>query len=121
MFRNRSLDDLTENLTRLEDNYLSNIPRVATLESRMNVVDKHMLSLEARWDKHLKTLRHEEGFIDSPNVVPGIVGSLTAHEAEGAPLYTESPAPLPAPSVPQASSLQSVPSPQYHRVHQGHS
>ena len=119
MFRNRSLEDLTERLTRLEDNYLSNIPRVATLESRINVVDKHLLSLESRWDKQLKASRHEEDFyfpaIDAhEDSDKSTMGGLTAGMAEGAPMFTEaSPAqapPAPMPSLPPASAPAGAPS-----------
>ena len=79
MFGNRSnVVALEERLTRLEDNYMTNIPRVATLESRFNMVDKHLLSLESRLDKHVKAMRYNEDF------VPQNVTTITAELADGA-------------------------------------
>ena len=96
MFRGKDIDELSERFTRLEDNYLTNIPRVATLEARFNAFERRMQFVEGKLDG-----------AQAPDSQPGealLVNSLTAAQAEGAPLWQEDqpaqPARLPEPSLP---------------------
>ena len=79
MLRGIDIDVLDERLARLEDNYLTNTPRVATLEARFNAFERRMQPVESRLvGAQAPPPPLQEG--------PLVSESLTASQAEGAPI-----------------------------------
>lgn len=75
-----------DGVVHVENVLMTNLPRLATLENRMNVVCKHAQSLEARLTRET---RKDDGVISSMASLADPNNSLTAHEAQDAPIWTE--------------------------------
>ena len=103
------LERAPQRMTRLEDDVGTMQPRVAACEFHLKDLQNMFDRLDQQFGMEIKRRRFLDGVSDvddaSVHEEPGL--SLTAEQAEGAPLFTEDsvpategPAPLPAPAPP---------------------
>lgn len=112
MFGRSKIDDLSNRFTVLQNVVGINLPRIATLENRTNDMDKKLANAERRLDRLLQRRNIVDDFNDHESwlgpvgpaageqnpkpsapaidpVNPFAMPSLTAQQADGAPMYTE--------------------------------